>query len=175
MGDWNREFCQRINIIATCYSQFHSTSSAGKWKAVHYARRCTYFKKILLPLWPIASNRKKFFIDISIVQRGQLLSNVVSIEAIKNTFELDQKDSEIVPYIETKSQHAVSFWVDALVTKCSFFGRCNRDVGDAINIRLQKEHTGSEHSTTAWFVILMYKWFKLMTGRYFTYLCSFTS
>lgn len=45
-------------------------------------------------------------------------------------------------------------------------GLLNKSVASAILFHIANNNIANQHKTTAWFINIMYKWFKLMTGRY---------
>jgi len=45
-------------------------------------------------------------------------------------------------------------------------GLLNKSVASVIFFHIANNNIASKHKTTAWFINIMYKWFKLMTGRY---------
>lgn len=83
---------------------------------------------------------------------------------IREVFNLDKEDTlKLCPYLKESAITPSHF--DQMNVGVSI-GLLNKTVASAIFFHIANNNIASKHKTTAWFINIMYKWFKLMIGRY---------
>lgn len=107
---------------------------------------------------------KKFYLDETLVKKYNLPSNEITLTPIREVFNLDQKDTlKLCPYLKESSITPSHFEKMNVSLSVSLL---NKSVASAILFHIANNNIAGEHKTTAWFLNIMYKWFKLMTDRY---------
>lgn len=163
MGPQNRSLWKSLNIVAGKHSQINNS-------VVH---PCLPNERLLVVPDPvhifknIASALTKghsFILEDCIVEKYNLLHNKISIEPITEVYELDKNDViRLCPRLKENVIRPSHF--DKMNVGVSV-ALINNDVSAAILYYISLKKIDETHSTTAWFLQVMYKWFQLLTCRY---------
>lgn len=83
---------------------------------------------------------------------------------LSEKFNLDKKDPlKLCPHLKENAIMPSHF--DRMNVSLSV-ELLNKSVASAILFHIANDNIADHHKTTAWFLNIMYKWFKLMTDRY---------
>lgn len=108
--------------------------------------------------------QKTFYIDKKIVEKYELSSNCIELEATKKIYELDfTKELKVAPKLKEymfDSNHFQKINVNTA------YALLHQNTRAAISYYIAKGVTDKKYETTAWFVNQLFKWFSTMTRRY---------
>jgi hypothetical protein len=105
----------------------------------------------------------RFYLDQRTVDAYKLPSSEISLVPIKQVFELDKGDVlKLCPRLKANVISPNHF--EKMNTSLSV-ALLSHDVAAAILYQISAKNIEAKHQTTAWFLMLMQKWFKLMTSR----------
>jgi hypothetical protein len=166
MGGQNRALWRLWNINATKHGNvinFCANPSNEHEKLFVMPDPVHVFKNIASSL----RSGHNFYLDQSIVEKYNLPSNVVCMTPIIKTFELDQSDVlKLCPHLKKnvlQPSHFEKMNVSLSVRLLS------HDVAAAILFHISRNNIDRSHGTTAWFLKIMQKWFKIMTARHYKF------
>jgi len=106
----------------------------------------------------------KFYLNETLVKKYNLPDNEISIIPIREVYNLNEQDTlKLCPYLKENAINPSHF--DKMNAALSV-SLLNNSIAAAILYHIAKDSISDKHRTTAWFLTIMHKWFKLMTSRY---------
>ncbi|XP_066590857.1 uncharacterized protein [Prorops nasuta] len=172
MGPNNQSLWKKLNIVAGKYSKINNYihhPCLPEKKLFFMSDSVHVFKNLAIAL----TKNYKFILDNSIVKKYNLPSNEISIEPIKKIYEMDKKDViKLCPRLKENVINPSHF--DKMNAKLSI-SLINYDVSSAISYCIAEEKLDKKYRTTSWFINTMYKWFQIMTSRYFNLALTLTN
>lgn len=163
MGPQNRSWWRIMNISVGKYckiNNYAAHSCNNEEKLFIMPDSIHVYKNVACSL--TAGN--KFYLDETLVKIYNLPYNEISMEPIREVYNLDEEHSlKLCPYLKHNVINPSHF--DKMNVSLSV-ALLNNNVAAAISYYIANGRIVNIHRTTAWFLTIMYKWFKIMTSRY---------
>jgi hypothetical protein len=163
MGPQNRSLWKLLNIVA------------GKHNVISNSipHPCLSNERLLVVPDPVHIYKNiaaaltkgySFVLGDSIVKKHKLQYSIVSIEPIKELYELEKNDVvKLCPHLKEKVIRPSRF--DKMNVSLST-ALLSHDVAAGLLYYISLKKINEKHTTTAWFLQLFHKWFRLLTCRY---------
>lgn len=162
MGPQNRSWWKLFNITAGKFSEINNYTShpCNKEDKLYITADSVHvYKNVACSI----TAGHIFCLDDALVKKYNLPHNEISIKPIRELFNLDQQDTlKLCSRLKESVINPSHF--DKMNAALSV-SLLNNNVAAALHYHIAEGNIASIHVTTAWFVSIMYKWFKLLTSR----------
>ncbi|XP_011883597.1 PREDICTED: uncharacterized protein LOC105570767 isoform X2 [Vollenhovia emeryi] len=163
MGPQNRSWWRIMNITVGKHSKINNYTThpcSNEEKLFIMPDSVHVYKNVACSL--TAGN--KFYLDDTLVRLYNLPHNEISMKPIREVHNLEKNDSlKLCPHLKENAINPSHF--DKMNVSLSI-ALLNNNVAAAISYHIGNGRIENIHKTTAWFLTIMYKWFKIMTSRY---------
>ncbi|XP_025160194.1 uncharacterized protein LOC112589802 [Harpegnathos saltator] len=161
MGALNRIWWKILNITASKFSKINNSIQHpcdDQDRLFVMADTVHVYKNVACSL----TSGKTFYVDETIMKRYNLSHKAISIVPIREVFHLDR--NETLKLCLRLTEHCINPSHFEKMNAALSVAVLNNNVAAAILYHINHGRIADIHKTTAWFLTIIHKWFKIMTS-----------